>query len=208
MKAKKITILVLVGVILVGLFSGCKKSVNNSNSLSGQKTLSEKELEELTTETASDQNNLSRQELENLTVELVKEINKKSDLGDYGLLEPQPYPMEIPGSGMMNDGKDSFNCYPYADGYYVTRVFLSSAETNVLGISNGQKEDEADVVLQNEGFQKLSEKETENFFLAKEKGIAYAKYDITIAFRLSQDTELIDKMIVVVKRPIDDELTF
>jgi len=142
------------------------------------------------------------------TINIVKEINKKSDLGDYGLLEPQPYPMEIPGSGMMNDGKDSFNCYPYADGYYVTRVFLSSAETNVLGISNGQKEDEADVVLQNEGFQKLSEKETENFFLAKEKGIAYAKYDITIAFRLSQDTELIDKMIVVVKRPIDDELTF
>lgn len=187
MIAKKIAALVLSGVFIISCLFGCEKKMNSSSSSKAVST---------------------REETESLTFEAVNELNKGSELGDYSLLDPLPYPMEIPGSGTMNQGEDSFNCFPYAGENYITRLFLSSGAVNVFGVSNGHTEASADEALHSRGYQKIADYKTSGIFLASEVGVAYSKYDITIAFRFSSTTDVIDKIIIVVQDPTVEDITY
>jgi len=171
----------------MGWFSGCKENIGS------QGTIEEP---------------AERQNIEELTFEAVKELNEKSNLGEYELLGALPYPMEIPGGGSMNDNKDRFDCYPYADKSYITRLFLSSSETDIFGIKNGQKEADADAVMDSEGYKKIPAEDAVNVFAINQTGVVYTKYDITIAFAISPSTGLIVEKNAIVKRPIDDFINY
>lgn len=143
MRTIKIAALVLSAVLTISCLSGCIKAKSGSSSSEAYFT---------------------RNKIEELTFEEVNELNSNSKLGDYSLLEPLPYPMQIPGGGVMNKGEDEFDCYPYAGENYITRIFLSSTDTNVFGISNGQTEADADDKLQNKGYKKLTADDASRFF--------------------------------------------
>ena len=187
MISNKVIICILVGVTAMGWFSGCKENIGSQGTI---------------------EDPAERQKMEDLTFEAVKELNEKSNLGEYELLGALPYPMEIPGGGSMNDNKDRFDCYPYAGKSYITRLFLSSGETDIFGIKNGQKEADADAVMDSEGYKKIPAEDAVNVFAINQTGVVYTKYDITIAFAISPSTGLIVEKNAIVKRPIDDFINY
>jgi len=96
---------------------------------------------------------LRREEEYGETLQAVSVLNEKSYFYGYQLLGDAPENYYTHGKNyFVEDGEDTYHCFPYRGREGIAQIFLYSGESNLFGIHIGDSRQNVFAVMEDEGF--------------------------------------------------------